>query len=75
MNGEFVWADKISDPVHMKSNYANETFTNPDGSVFTIPVKTEFKQWANKALALWSQMDDTDIERYIATVDAMASEL
>lgn len=62
-NGEFVWADKISDPVHMKANYDSITFANANGGSTTMTVKNEFKIWANRSATLYHRLDDVDVER------------
>jgi len=62
-NGEFVWADKISDPVHMKANTGSVTFTNTAGGATTMTVKNEFKIWANRSATLYHRLDDVDVER------------
>ena len=67
-NGEFVWADKISDPVHMKANTGSVTFDNTDGGATTMTVKNEFKIWANRSATLYHRLDDVDIERCVSAL-------
>ena len=53
-----MWADKISDPVHMKSNVDLISFDSG-----TITVKQEFSTWANRSATLFYRLDDVDVER------------
>eukprot|EP00656_Telonema_subtile_P029001 TRINITY_DN3182_c0_g1_i3.p1 TRINITY_DN3182_c0_g1~~TRINITY_DN3182_c0_g1_i3.p1 ORF type:complete len:333 (-),score=72.01 TRINITY_DN3182_c0_g1_i3:255-1253(-) len=47
--GAFKWADKITDPIHIKT--------------FSTDIKTEFKTWADRAVTLFQRLDDTDDTR------------
>merc|ERR1711998_94761 len=62
-NGEFVWADKISDPVHIKANTGSINFARTDGGTTTMTVKEEFQIWANRSATLYHRLDDVDVER------------
>lgn len=56
--GAFVWADKLSDPVHVKQYGGN---VNIGGTTMTI--KNEWAIWANRSATLYQRLDDTDIDR------------
>merc|ERR1711998_659552 len=56
-NGDFVWADKITDPVHIK---ANPGTLEVDGQ--TIIVKQEFNAIANRVVVLWQRLDDAETD-------------
>jgi len=58
MNGEFVWADKITDPVHIKRILDSVTV-----GTRTLSVKDEWSSWANRSAALYQRLDDTDSAR------------
>jgi hypothetical protein len=58
MHGEFVWADKISDPVHIKQNASSVSIGDQ-----TITTKQEWETWANRSATLYHRLDDTDTER------------
>jgi len=55
--GAFIWADKLSDPVHIKQLSGNTVV----GGV-TMTKKAEWQIWANRSATLYQRLDDADTE-------------